>query len=342
MKKMFAMLTTLLTTMGLWAQEVAEEVTDTIPQKAEDLNQFMSVATKFGSGFMSVHHWCTENLTGFYHTLWPYLFIAIVSILTIPSFWWADEEKGWGVKLVRALFVLFPLAMLLELGALMTLGFYGSIWWCNPDKIGLLTAVFRVSLLLIFLLLQIVAMFIFTVYMPKQLGAVEDEDDENVPTFHMLTAFLSIIAIYPLFWLGGFAVAMFGLSGTVGSLIEWGLPLLGLLSLLYKNIRTFGPLRGFVGAALSLIIVLGFLGGLGIFFITVLKLFLSFILACPLVIVFIVMGSATFKDMKYIYSNGDVEIHSVFAGFQRLPWQAYVLLTLLGVIVSLSLGWSLK
>lgn len=250
-----------------------------------DFNAFINGCE---SKLMAMHEWCALHLTDLFHNKYTYIFIGVVSLLTL--FFGFISEMGdkprktgvWG-KVIEVVYVLFPIAMIMVVLSLLTCGFDGAVWWCNPNEIGFWKTVLYVGVYALFLGVVLTSIGYYIFSMPKQLadhGGLEKAVWLSV--FHLFGSILLLFPLYPiLFWLH--------LPGIV-SICLFVLPLLaGLAKTIENNMGNFGTKYGLLFTLASIAICVGFIAALCYLFIAIWELFKYFVITAPLVFVAIVL-----------------------------------------------------
>ena len=271
--------------------------------------------------FAAIHHWCAAQLTGFFHTPVPYLFICLIVLAFFPLRLLANHESRVWRAVMRLMMVLFPLTFLVELGALLTLGF-DVIWWCNPDTYGFWGALWRVCLLVLVLMVQLIAIWVFTNFMPEYLAGVS-KSNESDASFNLWPAFWGLALCYPAFWVGMFAVAYFHVPTNTPLYAFFGVLGLGVAMMLARNVKTYGLLLAPVACIIGLSINIGFLAALFILGLALLKLFVYVIISCPIIVFMFYASSKYFAiDPKKEKAHEDAiqNWHNTHVGSK--PWGA--------------------
>ena len=253
-------------------------------QDFQTLTSFMSSTVDL---FASMHAWCAANLTTFYMSATPYILIAVIVFAFLPLRLFAVQSSTVWRWVMGVMMALFPFAFLLEIGALLTLG-WDVIWWCTPETFGFWGALWRVFLLILVLVVQFVAMWSFSHSMPAYLGS-KDQDG----SFNLSPALWGIALCYPAFWIAMFATAYLHLPTSVP---VWAFCIVlgyGLIVMYARNVRTFGWLKAPVACLLGLIISVGFMVTIGIFIMALMKLTVYALINCPLI------GFSFFLQTKY-------------------------------------------
>ena len=247
--------------------------------------------TAFMSGtvdlFASIHQWCATNLSAFYLSATPYILIAVIVLAFMPLRLFAVQSSVVWRWVMVAMMVLFPLAFVLEMGALLTLG-WEVIWWCTPDTYGFWGALWRVFLLILVLVVQFVAMWSFSHSMPGYLGATDPE-----ASFHLSPALWGLVLCYPAFWLAMFLTAYLHLPTSVPVWIFCLVLGAGLLVMFVRNVGHFGWLKAPLACLLGLVVSVGFIVTIAIFLMALAKLTVYALINCPII------GFSFYLQSKY-------------------------------------------
>ena len=247
------------------------------------------------------HEWMANHFTDLFHTPWPYVFILAVSLLTMLSIWKGDKRTGFWGHLMATLFFAFPVAMLLMEIALLTLGKMGSVWWCDPYRMGFWHALMRLLIFLVFLIAQWVAAATYF-YNLKQETDDNNNNNEKWASIEFLTLFLCLLAFYPLSsWLIFHLGNWIHLPSIVCIVLWMLIPIGGLLYSWIVNTGSFGFGRGFLFTVFSICVAVGLLAGLCIL-LQAIKVFYWY-MAVSLVIVF-AFAVIIFMAMAYNEKDG--------------------------------------
>lgn len=257
------------------------------------------------SAFSHLHEWCAAHLTDFYHTSFPFVFVAVLMLVSFPFLLLVDGDTRRKPlrRGMAALLVLFPLALLMEAGFLLTMGFSEDvIWWCTPVRYGFLGALWRICLLVTVLLVQFVDMVNFSGEMAAMLCSQSGKKGADV-SFNLWPAFVGMALCLPAFYVSLFAIAYLHLPLWVSMCVLWGVLAWGLLKMAALNVKTFGPLKGLVASMLAIVLNFGYLVTILIFIMAVYRLFIYVVLACPWLVFLWYAGTKYFPTISFPNRN---------------------------------------
>ena len=196
-----------------------------------------------------------ESVPGVFGTLFPYLLIACLVIVSIVACFisWPEEMEKIGVIGIPAC---LAVAAILEILALYSVG-NSAIWWCNPNRYGFWGGFFRFIPLMLVLVGQIASIYTYQVFLSKTDAMYGKEVHISLKP----AAIALVIAVPAAFIVA--AILQWGLKlpkvmQETGLLVTlFGILILGLGASAKKNIAQFGSKYGMLITIFAIIYLLG-------------------------------------------------------------------------------------
>lgn len=204
------------------------------------------------------HEWFASHFTQVFHTPWPYVFILVMSLMTMLLF--KVERKGFWKLLMDFILVSFPVAILLMEVALLTLGRMGSVWWFDPYHMGLWDALLYLLIYMVFLSVQWIGGAAYFLGLKQE---TVDDDEEKWDSICFTPLFVTLVVFYPFAsWVIYHVGSWIHLPGIVAIVLWLLIPIAALLFTWAANSGAFGFGRGLLFTIISICVAVGLLAGL--------------------------------------------------------------------------------